>query len=93
MKPKKIIFHYPVEVDGETFSEVTMRPGKARDRLAAQKTVPVGSPEEAEPQLFANLCEVPVKVVEELYDIDYNQLMEAYQSFLVPPPKTSEKPA
>ena len=70
----------PVEVNGERFEKLTIRPPKVRDLLMASKFD--GSDEEKEVRIFANLCEVPPEVIEELTIKDYQQLQKAYQDFL-----------
>ncbi|MEZ6853020.1 phage tail assembly protein [Halodesulfovibrio aestuarii] len=79
MRTKQIELKYPVTVDGHEYDVITMRSPKVRDQLIAQKT---GGKEEMELTLFANLCEIPVAVLEELEIADYNQFHTAYQDFL-----------
>lgn len=71
---------YPVEVTGETFTNLTMRRSKIKDRLLVAKMKNV-SDEEKEIRLFANLCEVEPKVIEELDEADYSNLQKVYLGF------------
>ena len=80
MKKVEIKLTEPVEVNGERFEALTIRPPRGRDLLMASKLD--GSDEEKEVRIFANLCEVPPEVIEELTIKDYQQLQKAYQDFL-----------
>ncbi len=71
---------YPVEATGETFSNLTMRRSKIKDRLLVAK-MKTASDEEKEIRLFANLCEVEPKVIEELDEADYSNLQKVYLGF------------
>ena len=72
---------YPVTVDGAEVAGLDMRRAKARDsRDAAQGG---GSPGEVEIRLFANLCEVSPKVIEELDMADYVRLQKLYEERLL----------
>ena len=71
---------YPVEATGETFTNLTMRRSKIKDRLLVAKMKNV-SDEEKEIRLFANLCEVEPKVIEELDEADYSNLQKVYLGF------------
>lgn len=74
----KIDLKHPVTVDGQTYTSLTMRRAKLRDqRLAAKQKSDVDS----EITLFANLCEVPPNVLDELDMVDYAQLQEVYRGF------------
>lgn len=74
-----IKLNYPIELSGETHSELTMRRSKIKDRLLVAKLKT--SDEEKEIRLFANLCEVEPKVIEELDESDYANLQKIYLSF------------
>ena len=80
MKKVEIKLTEPVEVNGERFEQLSIRAPRVRDLLMASKFD--GSDEEKEVRIFANLCEVPPEVVEELTIRDYQQLQKAYQGFL-----------
>lgn len=71
---------YGVEHDGQTVCELVMRPPLARDSRDAQR----GSSTQAESEfnLFANLCQQPVAVIERLQMADYIRLQKAYEGFL-----------
>ncbi len=71
---------YPVEATGETITNLTMRRSKIKDRLLVAKMKNV-SDEEKEIRLFANLCEVEPKVIEELDESDYSNLQKVYLGF------------
>ena len=71
---------YPVEATGETFTNLTMRRSKIKDRLLVAK-MKTASDEEKEIRLFANLCEVEPKVIEELDESDYSNLQKVYLGF------------
>ena len=71
---------YPVEATGETFTNLTMRRSKIKDRLLVAK-MKSASDEEKEIRLFANLCEVEPKVIEELDEADYSNLQKVYLGF------------
>ena len=71
---------YPVEITGESFNKLTMRRSKIKDRLAVAK-MKNSSDEEKEIRLFANLCEVEPKVIEELDEADYSNLQKVYLGF------------
>lgn len=71
---------YPVEATGETINNLTMRRSKIKDRLLVAKMKNV-SDEEKEIRLFANLCEVEPKVIEELDEADYSNLQKVYLGF------------
>lgn len=70
---------YPVENAGETIDSLTMRRSKIKDRLLVAKLKT--SDEEKEIRLFANLCEVEPKVIEELDESDYANLQKIYLGF------------
>ena len=71
---------YPVEATGETFTNLTMRRSKIKDRLLVAK-MKTASDEEKEIRLIANLCEVEPKVIEELDEADYSNLQKVYLGF------------
>ena len=71
---------YPVESTGETLTNLTMRRSKIKDRLLVAK-MKTASDEEKEIRLFANLCEVEPKVIEELDEADYSNLQKVYLGF------------
>ena len=77
---ENIELKYPVEVTGQSYDKLSMRRSKIKDRLlvANMKTA---SDEEKEIRLFANLCEVEPKVIEELDEADYSNLQKVYLGF------------
>jgi hypothetical protein len=76
----QITLHHPVTVDGQQIKTLTLRRPKVKDQLAADKGA--GGNADKEVRLFANLCEVAPKVIEELDLADYRQIQEAYSGFL-----------
>lgn len=74
-----IKLNYPIELSGATHEELTMRRSKIKDRLLVAKLKT--SDEEKEIRLFANLCEVEPKVIEELDESDYANLQKIYLGF------------
>lgn len=77
---ESIALKYPVDVAGQSYDKLAMRRSKIRDRLAVAKMKNV-SDEEKEIRLFANLCEVEPKVIEELDEADYSNLQKIYLGF------------
>ncbi len=71
---------YPVESAGEVYKNLSMRRSKIKDRLLVAK-MKTASDEEKEIRLFANLCEVEPKVIEELDEADYSNLQKVYLGF------------
>ncbi len=86
----KIELTYPIEIDGQTISELDIRRPKVRDMLAADAG---GSDAEKELRLFANLCEQTPAAIEQLDMADYLKLQETYQGFLSSGPATAGNPA
>ena len=73
---------YPIQVDGVQVSYFTMRRPKVRDQKIAEAQG--GSDAEREIRLFANLCAVAPRDIEELDMADYAQLQETYSAFRKP---------
>ena len=71
---------YPIESSGESVNKLTMRRSKVKDRLLVAQ-MKSSSDEAKEIRLFANLCEVEPKVIEELDEYDYANLQKAYMDF------------
>ena len=71
---------YPVESEGRTLSEITLRRPKVSDMLNASKGR--GDEAEKEIRMFANLAEVAPSAIESLDLADYQKLQQAYQDFL-----------
>ena len=69
----------PIVMDERTFTELRMREPKVKDQLQTEKIATIGL---REATLFARLCEVDVRVIEELALADYQKLQEAYSDFL-----------
>ena len=77
---ENIALKYPVEITGQSYDKLTMRRSKIKDRLLVAK-MKTTSDEEKEIRLFANLCEVEPKVIEELDEADYSNLQKVYLGF------------
>ena len=77
---ENITLKYPVEVTGQSYDKLSMRRSKIKDRLLVAK-MKTTSDEEKEIRLFANLCEVEPKVIEELDEADYSNLQKVYLGF------------
>lgn len=78
-EPTEIKLHYPVTVDGETYPALYMRRWKVADRVRAQRAGIDSA--DIELRLFADLCGVSSKVIEELDGSDYEQITEVYKGF------------
>ena len=76
---EKIKLEYPVKIDETTYTELTMRRSKVKDRLAV--SVMKTTDEEKEISLFANLCEVSPTVIKELDETDYTKVQKVYMGF------------
>lgn len=76
----KIKLQHPITLDGVSYSELSMRRSKVKDRLAVANMKNV-SDEEKEILLFANLCEVAPDVIRELDEADYPAVQKVYMSF------------
>ena len=74
-----ITLKQPIVMDERTFTELRMREPKVKDQLQTEKIATIGL---REATLFARLCEVDVRVIEELALADYQKLQEAYSDFL-----------
>ena len=90
-----ITLKYPLEVEGQSYNNLAMRRSKIKDRLVIAKMKNV-SDEEKEIRLFANLCEVEPKVIEELDEADYANLQKTYLGFfnsegMSPEPSSSSR--
>lgn len=77
---QNIELKYEIESGGQTYKELRMRRSKVKDRLVVAK-MKSASDEEKEIRLFANLCEVEPKIIEELDESDYATLQKAYMDF------------
>jgi hypothetical protein len=76
----KIKLQYPVTIDGVSYSELSMRRSRVKDRLAVAN-MKDKSDEEKEILLFANLCEVSPDVIRDLDESDYPAVQKVYMSF------------
>jgi len=71
---------HPITIDGVSYSELSMRRSKVKDRLAVAN-MKDKTDEEKEIMLFANLCEVSPDVIRELDEADYPAVQKVYMSF------------
>lgn len=78
----------PVEVEGETYAKLHLRRPKGIDLHTA--TLTAQNDFEQELVLFANCCDVPLTVIQELDEIDLVKLQRTRLNFLSSPvtPKT-----
>jgi hypothetical protein len=76
----KIDLKYPVHEGGVQIKTLTMRPPKARDLVAADKTS--SGDIERDVHLLAMICGVAPSTIEELDLGDYKRLQDKSQSFL-----------
>ena len=79
---------YPIENDGETTTELTMRRPKLKDQLRVLSSKK--SDAEKEMAMFCNLMEVSPELLKELDLADYGKIQEVYQGFLSLAPTESE---
>jgi hypothetical protein len=87
----EITLEYPVTIDKTEVKKLNMRRPKVRDQLTAEEGG--GSAGRQEVRLFANLCEVTPKTIEELDVADYDKVQKEYTSFLPTAPNSADKPA
>ncbi len=73
-----VTLKYPVTVDGQEYTSLTMRRPKVKDRRVAAKQK---TDEDKEITLISNLCDVPPSVIDELDSADYNHLQKALIGF------------
>lgn len=78
--PKTITLSKPVDVDGKPAETLTMREPFVADQMAAEE---MAGDNRAlmEVTMYANLCSVPVHVIQGLRIKDYKQLTAAYVDF------------
>ena len=72
----------PVRVEGSEYLHLEMRRPKVRDERDARRAGDDAAVQEI--ALFANLCEVPPSVIEELDMADYRRLQDVYRGFAGP---------
>ena len=66
-------------ISDASVTELTLREPKVKDQLEVERIASISRREAA---LFARLCDVDVRVIEELCIGDYKKLQEAYSDFL-----------
>ena len=74
-----VTLEFPVDVDGVSYTKLTMRRPKTADTMAAAKQK--GSEHERGVFLLARLCDVSPNVIEELDEIDSDALGEQLNAF------------
>ena len=77
---ESITLKYPVTLNGEIISVLSLRRPKVQDRLTAERNG--GSDLDKEMRLMANLCEVAPDLVLELDLADYSALQAQLSNFL-----------
>lgn len=83
----EIKLDFPVTVEAEKYSDLTMRRWKVADRLRVHRAG--GDDAEKEIRMMADLCGVGTKVIEELDGSDYEKLLEVYKGFSSTAPSKS----
>jgi len=76
----KITLQFPIESEGQTLEEITLRRPTVGDMLNADREK--GSEANKEIRMFSNLTELSLSAIESLDLSDYRKLQEAYQDFL-----------
>jgi hypothetical protein len=74
-----IALDYPVEVNGASVSQITIRPPKVRDTITATKLHK--DPAESEVALLANLAQWEPSAVKEMVQSDYDKAMNVVKRF------------
>jgi len=67
-----------VKVNGQQYTSLTMRGPKVRDLKVARRSD--GSAFDQDVLLAANLCDVPVEVIDELEVVDWDAVQAAYDN-------------
>ncbi len=75
-----IKLRFPIESEGQTVAEVTLRRPTVGDMLHADRAK--GSDADKEIKMFSNLTELSLTAIESLDLADYQQLQKEYQDFL-----------
>lgn len=75
----EVTLNFPVEVDGETITSITMRRPKVRDQFKADRMK--GTEAEKGIALLCDLTERPHEVLMELDDSDLEKLQAQYLAF------------
>ena len=76
-----ITLTYPVTLDGQEFTALTIRRPKVRDLRAVERQG--GGDIQQDVRLFANLCEVSPETIEALDLQDYRALGRVYDRFFL----------
>jgi len=83
-----ITLDHPVDVDSHKYTSLTMRRPKVRDLKVARKVE--GDALDQDSALYANLCEVSLKVIDELDPVDFEKLDKKYEEMIPERPQPSE---
>lgn len=75
-----VTLKWPVTFEGREVKELTMRPCRVDDQIAALAAK--GTDEEKEKLLFATICNVPQELIGQLVIGDYKRVQAAYATFL-----------
>ncbi|WEV89355.1 hypothetical protein H10PHJ05_54 [Aeromonas phage HJ05] len=79
---KTVPLRFPIQVDGATVGSITIRRSKVVDhRIAAQRANGQGGAA-YELELFSILTNIPVEAFDNMDYADYEDVQEAYRSFL-----------
>ncbi|WP_313752519.1 phage tail assembly protein [Mixta calida] len=73
----------PVDLNGETITSLTVREPTVRDKIMFEKAK--GDPMEKELAMIASLCGRAPQDLYGLPSYDYDQLVLAFNNFLLPP--------
>lgn len=78
-----VILSRPLELNGETLTTLTVREPTVRDKIMFEKTK--GDLMEKELAMIASLCGRAPQDLYPLPSYDYDQLVKAFNDFLLPP--------
>jgi hypothetical protein len=75
-----IELQYPINIDGQKVTNISLRRPKVLDRLLSEKST--GTEAEKEVRFIANLCGMAPDQIEQLDMSDYVRVQEALANFL-----------
>ncbi|MEB4676105.1 phage tail assembly protein [Enterobacteriaceae bacterium G50] len=78
-----VTLSHPVDLNGETVTSLTLREPTVRDKIMFEKAK--GSLLEKELAMIASLCGRSPDDLHDLPACDYDQLVKAFNDFLLPP--------
>lgn len=76
-----VTLKWPVTFEGREVTELTMRPCRVDDQIAALAAKGIDA--EKEKLLLATLCNVPQELIGQLVMGDYKRLQQALETFLL----------